>query len=122
MGAEAVSSAGYRSFQVREVFEVYDEPTTRALAYVLGHLKLLISVVGDTATPEQLARCMRIPHDALNAHDPDPDRLTDVLLHACHGVLDRLVELAGASHDPNRQQQILTMMLTTTPSLGGPPT
>jgi hypothetical protein len=79
MGGEAASSAGYQSFHVREDLEVYDEPTARALAAVVDHLKLLIAIAGDTATPEQIARCMRIPHAALDVDDPDLDRLTDVL-------------------------------------------
>ncbi len=119
MGGEAATSAGYRSFHVREAFEVYDEPTARALAAVLNHLKLLIAVAGDTATPEQLARCMHIPHDTQDAQSPDLDRLTEVLLRACHGLLDRLVELAASSHDPDWQRHILTTMLTTVPSLDG---
>lgn len=117
MGREAAMSAGYRSFLVREQLEVYDEPTARALAAVLDHLKLLIAVAGDTATPEQLARSMCIPRDTQDAQNPDLDRLTDVLLRAGHGLLDRLVELAASSHDPDWQRHILTAMLTIVPSL-----
>lgn len=119
MGEEAGSREGYQSFRVLADFDVYDEPTARGLTTVLEHLKLLIAVAGDTATHDQIAALLPVPRSALGAHDPDLDHLTQVLLDECCCILRSLTELAAASQDPNRQQQILATMLTTEPSPDG---
>jgi len=118
MCREAWSSEGYRSFQVLEAFDDYDELTARGLTYVLDHLKLLIAVTGDTATHDQIAALRNVPRYALDAHDPDLDQLTQILLDDCCIILRRLTELAASSHDPDRQRLILTTMLTTVPTFG----
>ncbi len=113
MEEEAGSREGYRSFCLLETFQVYDEPTARGLACVLDRLKLVISVAGDTASHDQIAALLHVPRYALDADAPDLDPLTQVLLDECCCILRRLMELAASSHDPDRQQHILTTMLTT---------
>ena len=116
MDEETASREGYRSFRVLQAFEVYDEPTARGLAYVLDRLKVLIAVADDTATHDQIAALLHVPRYALDAHDPDLDRLTQILLDECCCILRSLTKLAASSHDPDRQQHILTTLLTTVSS------